>query len=420
MSMVWILCQHCHPGLGSGLTESQWLRNFFLYSQNHQTSTCRSINVHLWALWKRDGDVPRCLPSSNHSLKHKEQCQGKAGPACGSCSFPLSPVPVSCVRPLPLLAVRACPALSSGTLVCSQGAEDTNQSSISFLQTIVPGQGAVPALSSHPGVSGNPEPPQEGASWQLQEEKTSPSSSGNSRALSLLSVETGEHSCKGKSQHNPQKWGFSQDWGKNETVQNFPDCIKKNPCEAQSDSYFGLKYWNLISLTLASIVVSLPIFFLMEPLHFAQIKMTQEVPVLIWRDLKSLSLTLQGSLIGLSESGIPKVWYPTVLGKKQLGSAHFNPDFWAWVRPWCWNACAIHRARQCGDSSVSRRLLQQTFSFPSWRSLPEGGDGALTQSVTLFVACCLVFYYFLKDISKCPPDFWRNVLCTLYFSFCFQ
>lgn len=89
-----------------------------------------------------DAVVPRCLPAlpgSNHPLKHEERCQRKAGPSLRLLLhprfFPLSPVPVPCIRPVPLLPASACPAQSSGTLVCSQGAEDTDQNSVSFRRT---------------------------------------------------------------------------------------------------------------------------------------------------------------------------------------------------------------------------------------------------------------------------------------------
>lgn len=46
--------------------------------------------------------------------------------------LPLSPVPVACIRPVPLLGVSVCLAQSYDSLVSSQGSEDTNYNSISF------------------------------------------------------------------------------------------------------------------------------------------------------------------------------------------------------------------------------------------------------------------------------------------------
>lgn len=378
MSTVWILhCQHCHPGLGSSLTVFQCLRNVFLYSQNPQTSTCRSIIIQLWARLKQEGERTCCPKVSAcfawlkppHKAPGAVPEQGRGQPVAPAAPQILPIVTSSCpLHPAVPGRLSACPAQSSGTLVCSQGAEDTNQSSISFPQPIVPGQGAVqprlllpsPAILRSPG---------QGASWQLQEEQ-------NLLLAALGGRELRAHRhlpCWVWKQENPPekqipmqstKWGFSLRWGKIESVQNFHGCIKKSPCEAQSGSYLEPQPWNLISPTAAAMVGRAAgfsaIIFLMDLSHFAQMNRHRNSPCSSGGQCRDSNRC--PSLCSFHSSASPRLAFPALgsrsaeqkaAGLCTLKSRFQSPGAEMLVQP-----------TQRGSEGQQRvQETQQTFSF---------------------------------------------------------
>lgn len=211
MSTVWILhCQHCHPGLGSSLTVFQCLRNVFLYSQNPQTSTCRSIIIQLWAWLKQEGERTCCPKVSAcfawlkppHKAPGAVPEQGRGQPVAPAApqilpivtsSCPLHPaVPGRLWVPvlLRVLALRA----RIGLQPRSWGYKPEQH----FLPPAHCARAgscaapAAPALSSHPEVTwarsilaapGGAEPSPGSSGWKGAE---------SSQALALLSVEAGE------------------------------------------------------------------------------------------------------------------------------------------------------------------------------------------------------------------------------------
>lgn len=301
----------------------------------------------------------------------RSSARARQGSACGSCCTPDSShchqflSPASCC---PWQAVSACPAQSSGTLVCSQGAEDTNQSSISFPQPIVPGQGAVqprlllpsPAILRSPG---------QGASWQLQEEQ-------NLLLAALGGRELRAHRhlpCWVWKQENPPekqipmqstKWGFSLRWGKIESVQNFHGCIKKSPCEAQSGSYLEPQPWNLISPTAAAMVGRAAgfsaIIFLMDLSHFAQMNRHRNSPCSSGGQCRDSNRC--PSLCSFHSSASPRLAFPALgsrsaeqkaAGLCTLKSRFQSPGAEMLVQP-----------TQRGSEGQQRvQETQQTFSF---------------------------------------------------------
>lgn len=135
-----------HPGLGSSPTEFQQLRNFFLYSQNPQTSSCRNIIIiiQLWASLKQEGDRRCCHPKVSACLASSKAQGAEPGQGRGSsCCTPDSSHCPQFLSPASCCPASACPAQSSGTLVCSQRLRIQMREAFPSPEPTVPGQGAL-------------------------------------------------------------------------------------------------------------------------------------------------------------------------------------------------------------------------------------------------------------------------------------
>lgn len=135
-----------HPGLGSSPTEFQQLRNFFLYSQNPQTSSCRNIiiTIQLWASLKQEGERRCCHPKVSACLASSKARGAEPGQGRGSsCCTPDSSHCPQFLSPASCCPASACPAQSSGTLVCSQRLRIQMRAAFPSPEPTVPGQGAL-------------------------------------------------------------------------------------------------------------------------------------------------------------------------------------------------------------------------------------------------------------------------------------